>query len=141
MLPINFLFLTVWPVVDMRLSCKSNGQDYPADVPLDITKVVELNMVITKKKQTNSLSLSFFLHLPLFNFCISSFQTRWQLKGLDRVMEPSDFSLGVKGALYPDRRGKHTRLRGQLEMNISFVLPPVLELVPEDVRRNVANAV
>lgn len=56
-------------------------------------------------------------------------------------MEPSDFSLGVKGALYPDRRGKHTRLRGQLEMNISFVLPPVLELVPEDVRRNVANAV
>lgn len=111
MLPINFLFLTVWPVVDMRLSCKSNGQDYPADVPLDITKVVELNM------------------------------TRWQLKGLDRVMEPSDFSLGVKGALYPDRRGKHTRLRGQLEMNISFVLPPVLELVPEDVRRNLANAV
>lgn len=56
-------------------------------------------------------------------------------------MQPSDFSLGVKGALYPDRRGKNTRLRGQLEMNISFVLPPVLELVPEDVRRNVANAV
>ena len=55
MLPINFLFLTVWPVVDMRLSCKSNGQDYPADVPLDITKVVELNMVIT------FLSLRFFI--------------------------------------------------------------------------------
>lgn len=66
---------------------------------------------------------------------------RWKLKGLDRVMEPSDFSLEVKGALYPDRRGKQTRLRGQLEMNISFVLPPVLELVPEDVRRNLANAV
>ncbi|CAH8277535.1 unnamed protein product [Arabidopsis lyrata] len=111
MLPINFLFLTVCPVVDMRLRCKSNGQDYPPDVPLDITKVLELNMM------------------------------RWKLKGLDRVMEPSDFSLEVKGALYPDRRGKQTRLRGQLEMNISFVLPPVLELVPEDVRRNLANAV
>jgi len=68
-------------------------------------------------------------------------QMRWKLQGLDRVMEPADFSLEVKGALYPDRRGKHTRLRGQLEMNISFVLPPVLELVPEDVRRNLANAV
>ncbi|KAH0918600.1 hypothetical protein HID58_026260 [Brassica napus] len=56
-------------------------------------------------------------------------------------MEPSDFSLGVKGALYPDRRGMNTRLRGQLEMNISFVLPPVLELVPKDVRRNLANVV
>ncbi|CAN8273136.1 unnamed protein product [Cochlearia groenlandica] len=111
MLPISFLFLTVWPVVDMRLRCKSNGQDYPPSVPSDITKVVELNM------------------------------TRWELKGLTHVMEPSDFSLGVKGALYPDRKGKYTRLRGQLEINISFVLPPVLELVPEDVRRNLANAV
>lgn len=74
-------------------------------------------------------------------FLIAGFQTRWELQGLDRVMEPSDFSLGVKGALYPDRRGTNTRLRGQLEMNISFVLPPVLELIPEDVRRNVASAV
>lgn len=56
-------------------------------------------------------------------------------------MEPSDFTLGVKGALYPDRRGKQTRLKGRLETNISIVLPSVLALVPEDVRRNVANAV
>jgi len=56
-------------------------------------------------------------------------------------MEPSDFTLGVKGALYPDRRGRHTRLKGRLETTISFVLPSVLALVPEDVRRNMANAV
>ncbi|KFK33198.1 hypothetical protein AALP_AA6G342900 [Arabis alpina] len=111
MLPINFLFLTAWPVVDMRIRCVSNGQDYPPDVPLDITKVLELNMI------------------------------KWKLQGLDKVMEPTDFTLGVKGALYPDRRGEHTRLKGQLETNVSFVLPSVLELVPEDVRRNVANTV
>lgn len=69
------------------------------------------------------------------------FQTRWELQGLDRVMEPSDFTLGVKGALYPDRRGRQTRLKGRLETSISFVLPSVLALVPEDVRRNMANAV
>ena len=46
MLPIKFLFLTAWPVVVMRIRCKSNGQDYPPDVPLDITKVLELNMVL-----------------------------------------------------------------------------------------------
>lgn len=46
MSPINFLFLTARPVVDMRIRCKSNGQDYPPDVPLDITRVLELNMVI-----------------------------------------------------------------------------------------------
>jgi len=59
MLPINFLFLTVWPVVDMRLRCKSNGQDYPPDVPLDITKVLELNMVIIQHTHTR-LILCFF---------------------------------------------------------------------------------
>ncbi|XP_018482809.1 uncharacterized protein LOC108853857 [Raphanus sativus] len=111
MLPIKFLFLTAWPVVDMRIRCRSNGQGYPPDVPLEITKVLELNMM------------------------------KWELQGLDRVMEPSDFTLGVQGALYPDRGGSHTRLKGRLEMNVSFVLPSVLMLVPEDVRRNVANAV
>uniref|UniRef100_A0A1J3I842 Uncharacterized protein n=2 Tax=Noccaea caerulescens TaxID=107243 RepID=A0A1J3I842_NOCCA len=56
-------------------------------------------------------------------------------------MDPSDFTLGVKGALYPDRHGKHTKLKGRLETTVSFVLPSVLALVPEDVRRNLANAV
>ncbi|CAG7906447.1 hypothetical protein BRARA_D00970 [Brassica rapa] len=111
MSPINFLFLTARPVVDMRIRCKSNGQDYPPDVPLDITRVLELNMM------------------------------KWELQGLGQVMEQSDFTLGVQGALYPDRGGSHTRLKGQLEMNVSFVLPSVLAFVPEDVKRSVANAI
>uniref|UniRef100_A0A6N2LB96 Uncharacterized protein n=1 Tax=Salix viminalis TaxID=40686 RepID=A0A6N2LB96_SALVM len=111
MLPINFLFLTVWPVVEMRLRCKSGGRDYPPGVPEEITKVLELDVV------------------------------RWKLQGLDNIFQPSEFSLGVKGALYPDRRGARTRLKGQLEMNISFVLPPVLAMVPENVRKPVAETV
>uniref|UniRef100_A0A2C9WAX2 DUF1997 domain-containing protein n=1 Tax=Manihot esculenta TaxID=3983 RepID=A0A2C9WAX2_MANES len=111
MLPINFLFLTVLPVVDMRLRYKSGGRDYPPEVPINITKVLELDI------------------------------TRWQLEGLDNVLEPSDFSLEVKGVLYADRLGARARLKGQLEMNISFVLPPVLALIPEDIRSNVAELV
>ena len=34
-----------------------------------------------------------------------------------------------------------SRLKGQLEMSISFVLPPVLALVPEDGLRSVAESV
>ncbi|XP_047322680.1 uncharacterized protein LOC124926491 [Impatiens glandulifera] len=111
MLPIQFLFLTVWPVIDMRLAYKLDGKDYPSGVPTEISRVVELNIV------------------------------RWELKGLDNVFKPSEFSLNVKGALYPDRRGGRSRLKGQLQLSISFVLPPVLALVPEDVRRDVAETV
>ncbi|KAJ0098400.1 hypothetical protein Patl1_21872 [Pistacia atlantica] len=111
MLPIQFLFLTVWPVIDMRLRCKTGGKDYPPGVPSDIKKVLELGI------------------------------TRWELRGLDTVLEPSQFSLGVKGALYSDSRGPRSRLKGQLEMNISFILPPALALIPEDVRRNIAESV
>lgn len=50
MLPIQFLFLTVWPVIDMRLRCKSRGKDYPPGVPHNITKVLELNIVSLHKK-------------------------------------------------------------------------------------------
>lgn len=48
MLPIQFLLLTVWPVVDMRLRCKSRGRDYPPQIPQDISKVLELDIVRIK---------------------------------------------------------------------------------------------
>ncbi|VFQ91950.1 unnamed protein product [Cuscuta campestris] len=111
MLPVQFLFLSALPVVDMRLRCKSEGIGYPSGVPTDVSKVLELDIV------------------------------RWKLQGLDDIMEPSQFTLGVKGALYPDRRGSGSRLKGQLQMSISFVLPPVLALLPEHVHKDVADSV
>lgn len=68
-------------------------------------------------------------------------QIRWKLDGLDDVFKPSHFSLGVKGVLYPLRRGTRSRLIGRLQMTISFELPAILSLVPEDVRREVAEQV
>ncbi|XWS44338.1 hypothetical protein CRYUN_Cryun15aG0036600 [Craigia yunnanensis] len=111
MLPLKLLVLTVWPVVDLRLRCKSRGRDYPPEVPRDITKVLELDI------------------------------TRWELQGLDNVVDPSHFALIVKGTLYPDRRGNKSRLRGHLEMNISFVLPPALAFVPENIRNSLGKGV
>ncbi|KAJ0457375.1 hypothetical protein HanIR_Chr15g0772991 [Helianthus annuus] len=111
MLPIQFFFLTCNPVIDMRLRCKSNGYDYPTGVPPQVTKVLDLDIV------------------------------RWELLGLEDIVKPSEFSLGVKGALYPSRQGNRSRLKGQLSMSITFDLPPVLSLIPEDVRRDVAETV
>ncbi|XP_024977860.1 uncharacterized protein LOC112515335 isoform X3 [Cynara cardunculus var. scolymus] len=68
-------------------------------------------------------------------------EVRWELQGLEDVLKPSEFTLGVKGALYPYRQGNLSRLRGQLTMSITFELPPVLSLIPEDVRRDVAQTV
>lgn len=67
-------------------------------------------------------------------------QLRWELKGLDDIVRPSNFSLGVKGEMYADRRTKPS-LKGQLQMSMSFSVPPVLALVPEDIRRGVAESV
>ncbi|KAM7465732.1 hypothetical protein LguiB_013294 [Lonicera macranthoides] len=111
MLPIQFLFLNARPIIDMRLRCKSKGKDYPAGVPCHISKILELKII------------------------------RWDLQGIDEILKPSHFSLGVDGALYPDRHGKESRLRGQLQIKMSFVHPPVLDFVPEDIRRHVAESV
>lgn len=48
MLPIEFLFITVWPVIDMRLRCKSEGVEYPPGIPHDVSKVLELDIVSIK---------------------------------------------------------------------------------------------
>lgn len=63
---------------------------------------------------------------------------------------PRHFGLDVRGLLYPDRgdgaggataAGRRSRLRGRLQMSITFVLPPMLALVPEQVLRGVADSV
>ncbi|CAA7394421.1 unnamed protein product [Spirodela intermedia] len=121
MLPIEFLFASVNPVVVMRLRCCSHGEDHPLEVPPHITRALDLRV------------------------------TRWELRGLDMAHSPRHFGLDVRGLLYPDRGeggaaaaaagGRRSRLRGRLQMSISFVLPPVLSLVPEQVLRGVADSV
>uniref|UniRef100_A0A7N2KZS2 Uncharacterized protein n=1 Tax=Quercus lobata TaxID=97700 RepID=A0A7N2KZS2_QUELO len=105
--PLQFLFLTVQPIIDMRLRCKSKGKDYPSAVPCEITKVLELEM------------------------------TKWELLGLDDVRESLGFSANAKGAIYPDRRATQSWIKTQFELNISFVLPPSLALVPKDVIQDI----
>ncbi|KAG5527583.1 hypothetical protein RHGRI_028482 [Rhododendron griersonianum] len=111
MVPLQFLFLTARPVIYMRLRHRSRGIGYPPGIPRDITKVVELDI------------------------------TRWELQGLDNILKLSEFSLCVKGSLYPERRGARSQLKFQLQMNISSVVPPVLSLVPEDVRFGIVESV
>lgn len=45
MLPIQFLFASVNPVVVMRLRCTSQGRGYPPEVPPHIPRVLELRAV------------------------------------------------------------------------------------------------
>ncbi|KAI8534023.1 hypothetical protein RHMOL_Rhmol10G0056000 [Rhododendron molle] len=68
-------------------------------------------------------------------------ETRWELQGLDNILKLSEFSLCVTGSLYPERRGARSRMKFQLQMNISSVVPPALSLVPEDVRFGVVELV
>ncbi|KAM7465678.1 hypothetical protein LguiB_013240 [Lonicera macranthoides] len=68
-------------------------------------------------------------------------ELKWDLQGINEILKPSHFSLGVDGALYPDRHGKESRLRGQLHIRMSFIHPPVLDFVPENICRHVAESV
>ncbi|KAI8534022.1 hypothetical protein RHMOL_Rhmol10G0055900 [Rhododendron molle] len=110
MLPLQILFLTAWPVIDMRVRCKSQGIGYPPGIPQDISKVVELDII------------------------------RWELQGLDDILKPSEFSLCVKGSFYPERCGAESQLKGQLQMDLNFDLPPVVSWISEDVRFRVVES-
>lgn len=111
MLPIEFLFLTAFPVIDMSIIVKAPGEGYPPGVSKNVKKVLTLEA------------------------------TRWKLGGLDYVLQPSDFVLGVRGALYSEKYGVKSRLKGQMEMTISFVLPPALAVIPEDILKSIGHAV
>jgi hypothetical protein len=43
--PIQCLFLRIQPTADVRLRFKSNGEDYPPNIPHHISQILELQLV------------------------------------------------------------------------------------------------
>jgi hypothetical protein len=43
--PIQCLFLRIQPTADIRLRFKSNGEDYPPNIPHHISQILELQLV------------------------------------------------------------------------------------------------
>ncbi|KAJ1687118.1 hypothetical protein LUZ63_018508 [Rhynchospora breviuscula] len=111
MVPIQFLFVSAHVVVVMRMRCKTHGKEYPSNVPVHATTVLELQA------------------------------TKWELRGLQSSSIPSDFTLCVKGTVYPERKEKQSLLKGHLEIGISLVRPPLLSLVPDNVLQGMAETI
>ncbi|KAB1705642.1 DUF1997 domain-containing protein, partial [Klebsiella pneumoniae] len=110
--PIAFLFLKAWPVVNMRVRCKTKGKEYPSGVPTHTSMVLELKI------------------------------TKWDLEGVtEERNKPSEFRLNMEGVLYPDRKGTRSRIKGHFNMSLSFAPPPMLALIPPHVHREVTQSV
>uniref|UniRef100_A0A0E0AN41 Uncharacterized protein n=1 Tax=Oryza glumipatula TaxID=40148 RepID=A0A0E0AN41_9ORYZ len=114
MLPLQFLLLTVHPVVVMQLRHR--------DGVLDL-RIQPVNRV-------RAMCLFVCLFGPE-----GAAQTEWELRGLERDYAPASFDLGVRGSLYADRsRGRRAcRLRGHLEISIGCVLQRLAEKMKQDV--------
>lgn len=111
MLPLEFLFLSVNPVVDMRIVVQQPNLGHPVAIPKDVERVLTLEA------------------------------TKWQLRGLDYVLKPSDFVLSINGILFSEKRGASSRLRGHLTMNVKFAIPPSLSMIPHEAFKSVGEAV
>ncbi|XP_057448203.1 uncharacterized protein LOC130739808 [Lotus japonicus] len=110
--PIQCLFLNVHPTADVRLTFKSNGEDYPPNIPHHVTKILELNFI------------------------------RWELQGLNTFyLDPYHFNLDVKGAMYPERMGPRSLLKNQTEMKISFCVSPATAFIPEKILQDALELV
>ncbi|WJX70555.1 hypothetical protein P8452_54647 [Trifolium repens] len=111
--PIQCILFSIQPTADVRLIFKSNGEEYPPQIPHHISKILELQFI------------------------------KWELKGLNTFIidDPFHFSLDVRGSIYPERRGKHSWLKNQIEMKISFVLSPVMVFVPDHVLQDAIELV
>lgn len=67
---------------------------------------------------------------------------RWELQGLNSFYnDPYHFSLDVRGTIHPERRGKRSWLKNQMEMKISFIVSPAMVFVPEHVLQDALELV
>ncbi|KAK4271972.1 hypothetical protein QN277_020585 [Acacia crassicarpa] len=110
---IEALFLKMQPVVDIRVTTKSNGQDYPAHVPPHIPKLCEIHI------------------------------TKCELQGLHSAYMPPLFALEASGTLYPETHGNDGSciIKNRLETNITIVFPPLLSWVPQHVMDEIVQSI
>ncbi|KAK7381283.1 hypothetical protein VNO78_33855 [Psophocarpus tetragonolobus] len=102
--PIQCIFFSVMPTADVRLTFKSNGEDYPPEIPHHITKVLELHF------------------------------KKWELQGLNTFYkDPYHIKIDVRGSIYPERKGKNSWLKNQMEMKITFAASAATAFIPENV--------
>ncbi|XP_050379988.1 uncharacterized protein LOC126797395 [Argentina anserina] len=107
----QLLFMSFYFAFYIKLRYKSMGKDYPPHVPHHIPKIIELEL------------------------------TRWELGGISEEYQPGDLSLSLKGTIYPDRKqGTQSRLKGQFDMNLSFIVSPLLGWVPQSVMQGLTEA-
>ncbi|CAM6087432.1 unnamed protein product [Calypogeia fissa] len=100
MLPLEFFFMSVRPVIDMRVVLK--------EAP--------------KSNVGSSRTVSKILTLEA---------TRWEIRGLDYQVKPSEFDLGIYGSLYRERGGRAPpKLKGQMELSVDLAIPTSLGLIP-----------
>nr|AFK37649.1 unknown [Medicago truncatula] len=68
--------------------------------------------------------------------------TRWELQGLNSLYnDPYDFNLDVRGIIYPERKGKSSWLKNQMEMKINFTVSPTMTFVPEHILKDALELV
>lgn len=116
LLPIQFLFLSASPVIVMRFVSKSNGKEYPPNVPVHATSLLLMEV------------------------------TDYKLNGLDSNAMPSHLALTVRGTLYPQREGKkslkgHVEMSVGFDLPPVFALVPegIIKGVGETVLRQLAE--
>jgi len=67
-------------------------------------------------------------------------QIRWELQGLDTFYKDHyQINIDVRGSLYPERKGKHSWLKNQMVMKITFC--PKVAFIPENLLQDAIELV
>ncbi|KAM2587163.1 hypothetical protein TB1_044375 [Malus domestica] len=65
--------------------------------------------------------------------------TRWEIRGIAGY-DPSDINLNIKGIIFSDRQGTQSWLKNIFDINLSFIVPPLLTWVPDNVMRSITES-
>ncbi|KGN52483.1 uncharacterized protein LOC101212716 isoform X2 [Cucumis sativus] len=109
---IQLLFLKICPTIDMKIISKTNGGEaYPCHVPHYIPKLLHFQM------------------------------TNWEINGIHKEYRPSSANVCSHGVIYRQKIGTRSRLKFQLVIDLSFLVPDALHFVPNDVLRGIIETV
>ncbi|CAN6702480.1 unnamed protein product [Malus baccata var. baccata] len=119
---------------------QTNKEEWRIHMPAMQVLFLSVYLALYVKLRCKSMGKDYPPHVPHHISKILELDiTRWEIRGIAGY-DPSDVNLSIKGIIFSDRQGTKSWLKNIFDINLSFIVPPLLTWVPDNVMRSITES-
>ncbi|KAB2613821.1 hypothetical protein D8674_036137 [Pyrus ussuriensis x Pyrus communis] len=136
----NALLLAVADYEKLKKEKLKTAEEWRIHMPAMQVLFLSVYLALYVKLRCKSMGKDYPPHVPHHISKIIELDiARWEIRGIAGY-DPSDINLNVTGTIFADRQGTQSWLRNIFDINLSFIVPPLLAWVPDNAMRSITES-